>query len=170
MSENPYLPALKALAIAKVRFVIVGGVAAVLHGVERLTFDLDLVVELEPESALAVVDAMLTLGYLARIPVDPRGFANPLIRAAWIEEKGLQVLSFWDPANRLAQVDIFVRYPINFEALWSRAAQTQLGGHEFRFASRRHLARMKREAGRPKDLADILALGLDPLAMDDGDE
>jgi hypothetical protein len=164
-TEHPYLSALQALAGANVRFVVVGGVAAVLHGVERLTFDLDVVVELTFSPALATVEALLALGYLARIPVDPRGFADPETRASWINDKGLQVLSFWDPTNQRAQVDVFVSYPLDFEALWSNAEHTRLGDCELRFASARDLAQMKLTAGRPKDLADIRALGFDPTTM-----
>ncbi len=41
-----YEPVLAALDAAGVRFVVVGGVAVVLHGHPRMTADLDLVVDL----------------------------------------------------------------------------------------------------------------------------
>jgi hypothetical protein len=34
-----------------VKYVVIGGIAAVLHGVPRATFDLDLLIEATPENA-----------------------------------------------------------------------------------------------------------------------
>ena len=34
-----------------VRYVVIGGIAAVLHGVPRATFDLDLLIDASPENA-----------------------------------------------------------------------------------------------------------------------
>lgn len=156
---NPISDALVALCRADVRYVVVGGVAAVMQGVERVTYDLDLVVELTEASCLRAIDALLGIGYRARIPADPRGFADAGTREAWIRDKNMMVFSFFDTASRRAQVDIFVRYPLAFESLWERATRVEVEGQEVRLASPEHLVRMKREAGRPKDLEDIKALG-----------
>jgi hypothetical protein len=56
-----YSPVFKALGEAGVRFLVIGGHAVVLHGYQRNTFDLDLLV---PEILLAVTRAALErLGY-----------------------------------------------------------------------------------------------------------
>lgn len=47
---SDFLEILNALHDHRVEFVIVGGVAAVLHGGSRVTFDLDVVPSLAPES------------------------------------------------------------------------------------------------------------------------
>ncbi len=47
---SDFLETLNALHDHRVDFVIVGGVAAVLHGGSRVTFDLDVVPSLAPES------------------------------------------------------------------------------------------------------------------------
>lgn len=158
----PFSDVLRELAQTGVRFVVVGGVAAVMQGVERVTYDLDLVIELTRESCLAVIERLLAIGYRARIPVDPRGFADPELRESWIREKGMVVFSFWDTTHQRAQVDIFVRYPLDFEALWQQAVRVDIDGADVRLASPAHLVTMKREAGRPKDIEDIRALGFDP--------
>lgn len=168
-SPGPFSDVLRELAQAQVRYVVVGGVAAVMHGVERVTYDLDLVIELTRESCLAAIERLLTIGFKARVPVDPRGFADPVLRESWLREKGMQVFSFWDTTGQRAQVDIFVRYPLDFETLWGEATRVDLDGVELRFASPAHLVKMKRVAGRPKDIEDIRALGFDPEVAD-GDE
>ena len=166
---NPITDVLMALSGAQVRFVIVGGVAAVMQGVERVTYDLDLVVELTPDSCNRAIDALLEIGYRAKIPADPHGFADEQTRESWVRDKHMMVFSFWDVAQRRAQVDIFVRYPLDFEALWSQATRVLIDGREVRLASPIHLVRMKREAGRPRDLEDIRALGFDPTEAPNDD-
>lgn len=54
---NPFGPIFRALNEAEVRYVIVGGLATVLHGHTRLTLDIDLVVDLEPSEAKKAIQA-----------------------------------------------------------------------------------------------------------------
>src|SRR5918912_795666 len=41
-----------------VRYVVIGGIAAVLHGVPRATFDLDILIEASPDNAQHLLDAL----------------------------------------------------------------------------------------------------------------
>ena len=43
----------------KVRYIVIGGIAAVLHGVPRATFDLDILIEAKPENAKNLLEAFL---------------------------------------------------------------------------------------------------------------
>jgi len=86
-----------ALNRAEVRYIVVGGLAVVLHGHPRLTVDLDLVVDLASEEARKTVDVLSGSGMVPVVPVNPRGFADPETRRGWIEDKGMQVLGFRHP-------------------------------------------------------------------------
>ncbi len=147
-----------ALDAAGVRYVVVGGVAVVLRGHARLTVDLDLVVDLAEEAAHATVDALLSLGLLPRLPVDPHEFADAAKRRDWIDNRNLQVFSFYDPGNPLREVDVFAEHPLAFDELHADASAVMLGGVRVPVASVAHLILMKRSAGRPQDLEDIAAL------------
>lgn len=151
-------PIMAALSGAEVRFVVVGGVATVLHGYPRLTADLDLAIDLAPAQALAAVQALLGLGLVPLLPVDARDFADPELRRRWIEERNLVVFTFYDPADPLRQVDLFARNPIPFADLWERAVEVELEEVSVRIASIDDLIFMKRAAGRAQDLDDIGAL------------
>jgi len=165
---NPISDALLALSRADVRYVVVGGVAAIMQGVERVTYDLDLVIELTHASCNRAIDALLEIGYRARIPADPHGFADEETRESWARDKNMMVFTFWDATARRAQVDIFVRYPLAFDSLWEQATRVEVEGYPVRLASPEHLVDMKRQAGRPKDLEDIKALGY-PQEKSDGE-
>ena len=41
-----------------VKYVVIGGIAAVLHGVPRATFDLDILIEATPENAQQLLAAL----------------------------------------------------------------------------------------------------------------
>ncbi len=155
---STFAPILAALVGGGGRFVIVGGLATVLHGYARLTVDVDVMVDLDAGEAIKPIAALARIGMVPRAPVDARDFADPDIRRRWIEEKGMRVFSMWDPRRPLLEVDIFVDPPLPFAEVWSRAVAMDVAGSTVRVASIADLVVLKRIGGRPKDLADISAL------------
>lgn len=151
-------PLFEALNREAVRYVVVGGVAVVLHGFARLTADVDLIVDLTPIEARKAMTALVGLGLRPRAPVDALAFAHPPTREAWVQEKGMRVFSLWDPAMPLREVDVFVEHPIPFTELWDRSEIVALATTTVRVASIPDLIHMKEIAGRPHDLSDIEAL------------
>ncbi len=67
---------LHALEAAGVRYLVVGGVAVVLHGHPRLTADLDLALALDTGNVRAAFAALAGLGYRPRVPVTAESFAD----------------------------------------------------------------------------------------------
>lgn len=151
-------PLFAALNRENIRYVIVGGLATVLHGHARLTLDVDLVIDLEPAQARKAIGALTALGLRPRAPVSALEFADPQIRKAWREEKNMTVFSLWDPSSAMMIVDLFLESPVPFDQLWSRAETVQIRGEAVRIASIPDLIEMKERAGRPQDKADIEAL------------
>lgn len=150
-----YEDVLAALDDCGVRFVVVGGLAVVLHGYLRQTVDVDLVIDLTATEAAKAMTCLTDLGLEPRLPVAAEGFADPAVRGDWIRAKGMRVFSFFDPRDELFELDVFVEYPLPFEDLVADAKIVDLGGFTIRVASIDHLIAMKRVAGRTKDLADI---------------
>ena len=148
-------PIFGALNRAEVRYVVVGGVAVVLHGHVRATVDLDLVIDLSPDEARKAIEVLLSLGLRPAVPVEAIDFADPDIRARWVSDHGMLVFPMRDPNDPFRHVDVFTRSPIEFEELMSRSEVVQLHGQVVRVASIPDLISMKRTAGRSQDLADI---------------
>lgn len=154
---------------ARVRYLVVGGVAVVLHGHPRFTADLDLVLALDAANLRAAVRALDALGYTPRAPVDLEELADPDRRAAWVREKGLVVFSLASPAHPMTEVDVFVEQPFPFEEAHARALWADLGTLRVPVASLQDLIAMKRRAGRPQDLEDVRHLEEIARDLEQGD-
>jgi predicted nucleotidyltransferase len=160
-------PVLRNLNEAGVRYLIVGGVAVVLHGHLRATADLDLVVDLSPENLGCALEALERAGFQPRPPVPLRSFADPSVRRAWIRDKNLQVFSVWHPELPGFEVDLFVEEPFDFDEAWNRRVDVAIAGTFAPIVSLNDLLALKRAAGRARDHDDIVAL--EALAYTDRD-
>jgi hypothetical protein len=139
-------------------YLVVGGVAVVLHGHPRFTADLDLALRLDRENVLRILGALESLGYRPRAPVAALDFADADLREQWIRDKGLTVFSLWSPRFPATEVDLFVRDPFDFEVAHARALRVDLGGTVVMVAGIEDLIALKKAAGRPRDMEDIAAL------------
>ena len=157
---------LAALEEAEVRYLVVGGVAVVLHGHLRTTLDLDLVVHLEKENVSRALRALAGLGLEPRVPVPLEMFASPQARESWIHEKGMTVFSLWHPEDPRLVVDLFVEEPFDFEEIYQRALVVSLPRARATVISLADLVQMKRAVARPKDKEDVEALLLVQAQMD----
>ena len=153
-----YLAVFRALDAAAVRYVVVGGLAVVLHGHPRMTVDLDVVVDLAPEPAARAMEVLSSLGLLPRLPVPAAAFADPDVRGHWVRERNLQVFSLYDPADPFREVDVFATEPLPFEELFDASEVLTVDSTSVRVASLGHLVAMKRAVGRPQDVEDVRAL------------
>lgn len=147
-----------ALNAAKVRYLVVGGVAMVLHGAVRMTADLDLAISLDAENVRRFLDLMKGSGYLPKIPVSPDDFADPKHRKKWKEEKNMTVFSWHHPRRPEELLDVFIEEPLDFISAYARKTDVPLGSTSVPVVSIIDLIRMKEKTGRPQDLADVAAL------------
>ena len=148
-------PIFTGLNDASIRYVVVGGLAVVLHGHARLTADIDLVIDLETTHVKRTLATLTQLGLRPRLPVTADLFADPAVRQTWIRERKMRVFSLFDPSDPLRTVDLFSEHPIEFEALWGRSVLVEIARTSIRIASIPDLIALKTIAGRPQDLADI---------------
>jgi hypothetical protein len=146
----------RALNAAKVKYLIVGGLAVNAHGFVRLTRDVDIVLGLESENAARGLHALLQAGWRLAIPEKPEAFADAARRECWRTEKNMMVLKLWSDEHRRTPVNIFVYEPFDFAAEFPRAGRLEVcPGVLAPVMTLETLFQMKRAAGRPQDLTDI---------------
>ena len=161
---------LRALNAADARYLIVGGLAVAAHGYGRLTFDVDLVVELQPANLRRALDALAVLGYQPVLPVKGDDFCDATTRETWIREKHMVVFQLHSEQHRETRIDLFVTEPFDFQAEYAGARIWELlPGLPARFVRVETLIRMKELAAREKDLEDIRQLRLLMEHAEDGE-
>ena len=158
MPTSDFEAVFAALQRAGVRYLVVGGVAVVLHGYPRFTADLDLVVALDRENVLGFLAALDALDYRPQAPVPAVALADAETRRLWIQEKNLKVLSFWSPEHPATEIDVFVAEPFPMDLALARSLRVPLGELTVPVASIPDIIFLKRQSARPKDLDDIQAL------------
>lgn len=144
----------------RVRYVVVGGVAVVLHGIVRLTVDLDLMIDLEKKNAGRFVEALSSLEYVPKAPVNPMDFADSGKRELWRAKKNMVVFSFYNPKKPFEEVDVFVYNPIDFDEAYKKRKVYKVDGISIPVASLEDLKTLKKISGRKQDTSDIEALEL----------
>jgi hypothetical protein len=149
----------KALNTGNVRYLVAGGLAVNAHGYLRLTYDVDLVIQLDRENILAAFASLAKVGYRPTVPVTGVQFADARQRKDWIKNKHMQVLNFHNAKHQQMPVDVFVTEPFDFDLEYKAAKRGNLApGLPIRFVSISTLIKMKKLANRPKDLDDIAHL------------
>lgn len=129
----------------EVRYVVIGGIAAVLHGVPRATFDLDVLIDPLPDNAERLLAALLQAGL---------GTAS-LTTVESVLANEITVLK-----DRV-RVDILTTAPgLTFEQVWNGRQTMSYMGQEFFVVSKGDLITLKRASGRPVDLEDARLLEL----------
>ncbi|GAC1430205.1 MAG: hypothetical protein NVSMB68_02500 [Thermoanaerobaculia bacterium] len=143
---------LGALVDGRVEFVIVGGVAATLHGSARLTADLDVVYERSARNIRRVADALSPLAPYLR--GAPPALPFRLDEVTLVAGLNFTLTTIYGPLDLLGEISGGLRYA----ELLAHSIVVDLFGHRCRVIDLDTLIENKRAAGRPKDFEVIAEL------------
>ncbi len=153
-----YQDVFQELGKAKIKYLVVGGIAINLYGVLRATADLDMMIYLADNANVnKFVEVVKNLGYKPRAPVSIEDFGNPAKRKMWIKDKGALVFTFLRQ-NSYEQIDVFLEEPIDFMEAYKTRKDFRIGDVTISVPSLENLKFMKWKAHREKDLSDIKQL------------
>jgi hypothetical protein len=159
--SRPYLIELIcALADNDVDFIICGGMAAVYHGVERMTMDLDISLDMTPENVHRFLETVRDLHLVPRAPVPADTLLEPETLDRLVAEKNARVFTFWDPQSPYRQIDVFLTRDQAYSLLEDHTVAAKVDGRTVRVLTVEKLLEMKNRipAPRDKDRHDIEAL------------
>jgi hypothetical protein len=149
----------RALNSAKVRYLVVGGLAVNAHGYARFTNDVDLVIRLTKADIVAAFEALAKIGYKPIAPITSGEFADPKTRKRLAKTKRMVVLQMWSDRHPETPVDIFVTEPFDYDAEDKVALVEHLSPKiPVRFVSIGTLIKLKTKANRAEDRIDIINL------------
>jgi predicted nucleotidyltransferase len=143
---------LPALSGAGVEFIVIGGVAAIVHGSARLTQDLDVVYRRNPENIVRLATALKPFApYLRGAP--------PGLPFQWDAETIQRGLNF-TLVTSVGPLDVLgeIAGGGTYETLISHSRKLSVFGIECYCLGLDRLIQAKRDAGRPKDLEVIAEL------------
>jgi hypothetical protein len=139
-------PIFEALARNGVRYTLIGGLAGIAHGSAIATFDIDIAYAREPVNIGRLAAALGELEVTLRgAPPDLPFRPDPETLAAGLN------FTFDTPSGPLDAFGEPTGAP-PYAELEAAATEVDVAGVTVRIASLEHLIRMKRAAGRPKDL------------------
>ncbi|HEU4383242.1 MAG TPA: hypothetical protein VFR85_07015 [Anaeromyxobacteraceae bacterium] len=143
---------LQALGRNEVRYILVGGAAAVAHGSARLTQDVDVVYARDPDNVTRLVAA------LAPAHPYPRG-APPGLPFQWDERTVRNGLNFTLQTD-LGAIDLFgeITGGRDYPDLLPHSFEVTVFGVACRILGLEKLIEVKRAAGRPKDYEAVAEL------------
>ena len=126
------------------KYLVIGGIASVLHGVPRANFDLDILIEATPENVERLLNSMLKAGFgTASLTDKDKVLAN-------------EITIFKDRVR----IDVQTSTPgiSCFQEAWNRKETMKFQGQVFYVLSKADLIASKKAAGRKIDLEDVEAL------------
>lgn len=124
------------------RYVVIGAHAFPVHGYARATLDIDFFIEPTPRNAARTLKALRAFGY------DTADLSAKDLLARKVLLRQYLVESDFHP---------FVK-GVSFGTAWKNRVKGKIGRTPAFFASLNDLIRMKRAAGRKKDIQDLAAL------------
>ncbi|MCB9690236.1 MAG: hypothetical protein H6736_00325 [Alphaproteobacteria bacterium] len=130
----------------QVRFVVVGGFAAWVHGAPIVTADLDIIFDPAPDNVRRLVAALAELGAVYRDPMGRRiapteeGLASTVGGGHHLFE------------TERGELDVLrASSGHDYATLAPSAVSIEIGGHRVQLAALSKIIEMKAGAGRPKD-------------------
>jgi len=143
------------LARNEVRYLLVGGLAVNLHGIPRMTMDVDVIIALDPQNVDHFIAAAKELGLRPVLPVAMAELADPAKRKEWVEERNLVAFALHAQETGVPTVDVLLGVDLRFEEAYRRRVVRDLDGIAIDVASIKDLIAMKGESGREQDRYDI---------------
>ena len=149
---NDYRKIIPTLVQSKIKFIIIGGVAAIVHGSARTTFDLDVVYSRDPKNIRRLVQALKPFApYLRDVPEG-----LPFIFDEKTVQKGLN----FTLKTELGYLDLLGEIVGGgaYEDLLPHSQKIEVFGVKCLCLGLERLIHVKRAAGRPKDFEVIAEL------------
>ncbi|MBL8487968.1 MAG: hypothetical protein JNK22_12845 [Rhodocyclaceae bacterium] len=146
------------LSSNKVDYVLVGGLAVALHGYQRVTMDVDVVLAMDEANIDRFIAAAEAAGLRPTAPVPIGALRQPALIDQWYREKGMLAFSLRSADAVATVIDVLVKPKVPYSDLRRDAVNIDVGPHRIPVASVDHLMEMKMGTGRGQDAVDIEAL------------
>jgi hypothetical protein len=139
----------------KISYIVIGGLAVNFHGIPRMTYDIDLLIDLKKTNVEKFKKLMHTWGFKPRAPIDILDLADQKKRNLWIKQKNMKAFSLINSSWALSELDILIDAPVTYITAKPRAKKILVEDITIPVISIKDLIKMKRSSGRKQDKLDI---------------
>jgi predicted nucleotidyltransferase len=141
MLNQDFKEFIKSLNNNDVRYLVIGGYAVALHGYPRYTKDIDIWVELSPNNAKKIIQAL-----------DDFGFGSLKLKESDFLEADM-IIQLGYPPNR---IDIILSPAgVDFQTCYTNRVVVEVEGIQVNFIDLENLKKNKKATARKQDLADL---------------
>jgi hypothetical protein len=132
-----YLGIFKALNARGIKYLVVGGTAINLYGIPRMTYDLDILLDLETGNLERFLSLVKGWGFKPKAPVELMDFADEAKRWEWMVRKHLKAFKLVNPAWGISEIDVVIGPPVDYPRAAKRMNRLDLQGFPYpRYPSR----------------------------------
>lgn len=153
-----YLGIFKELNKKKIKYIVVGGMAVNFLGVPRMTYDIDLLLDMEDKNLRRLLKLMKQWDFKPKVPVDIMDFAKKEKRQDWMKNKNMKAFCLKNPTWAVSEIDIIINTPIDYKKAVKNLQHVNLHGIFIPIISINDLILMKSKSGRNQDKDDIKSL------------
>jgi predicted nucleotidyltransferase len=150
-----YLDLFASLHRHQVEYVLIGGLAVALHGIERNTMDIDVCIVISPNNLRRMIEAAKELKLSPVLPVPLETLSQIDTLRQWHQQRNLQAFALHTPDLAGVTLDLLLFPPVAPADMCQRAVRLDVSGIPIQLASVDDLIALKQSVGRPIDLADI---------------
>ena len=150
-----YVDLFSALARHKVDYLLIGGLAVSLHGVERATMDVDITVAMNPENLTSLIEAAKELKLSPVLPVPLDSLRDLELLRQWHAQRHLEAFALRSADLAGVTVDVLLFPPVEFTGMASRANVFTVADIDIHVVSIDDMIALKQAVGRPIDITDI---------------
>lgn len=153
-----YLGIFKRFNEAGIRYIVVGGIAVNLYGIPRMTYDIDLLLDMDDRNIESFIQLLKEWGFKPKVPVDIAEFADGAKRNDWIKNKNMKAFNLMNPEWAIREIDVLIDTPVDFAKADRGKKVVMIQNVPVPIIGIDDLIMMKEKAGRQQDVADVRSL------------
>jgi len=141
-----------------IKYIVCGGVALNLHGIPRMTYDIDILLKMDNRNIEKFLNLLKKWGFKPKVPVDIMDFVKNTNREKWIKGKHMKAFTLYNENWIISEFDILIDVPVDYKSAIKNITYVKVKNVKIPLISPRDLIKMKQKTGRKQDEADIRAL------------
>lgn len=150
-----YFGIFKELNKNKIKYIVVGGMAVNFLGVPRVTYDIDLLLDLADRNLKRFLRLLKNWGFKPRVPVNIMDFADKNKREDWIKNKNMKAFNLVNPDWAISEIDVIINTPVDYRKAAKNLKYFKSQDIAIPTVSINDLIKMKQESNRLQDKKDI---------------